>query len=154
MADVQSTYATRQNKGFVGQKVDGEEYNAITQLVEDAAGLAFGKPVSRGTGDQQCALMTAGNAANFIGISVRDVSVRPSAGDKYPQNANATILTSGSIFGKLDGACTRGAAVRFDTATGNFTAAAAGGTVLSLPAGWFFGETGANGDVVKIYRRA
>lgn len=154
MADVQSTYALRQNKLFVGQKVDGEEYNAVTQLVEDAAGLAFGKPVARGTGDNGCALLTAGNVANFLGISVRDVSIRPSAGDKYPQYANATILTSGSIAGKIDGAVTRGAAVRFDTNTGNFTAAAVAGTVIALPAGWFFGETGANGDVVKIYHRA
>lgn len=154
MADVQTAYAQRQNKGFVGQKVDGEEYNAVTRLVEDAAGLAFGKPVARGTGDQGCALLTAGNAANFLGISVRDVSVRPSAGDKYPQYGNATILTQGCIFGKLDGACTPGAQVRFDTATGNYTAAAAGGTVIGLPAGWQFGETGANGDVVKIVHRA
>jgi hypothetical protein len=152
--DVQSTYALRQNKLFVGQKVDGEEYNAITQLVEDAAGLAFGKPVARGTGDQGCALLTAGNVANFLGISVRDVSVRPSAGDKYPQNGNATILTSGSVAVKIDGAVTRGAQARYDTATGNFTAAAAGGTVISLPAGWSFGETGANGDVVKLFHRA
>lgn len=154
MADVQTAYSTRQQKGFVGQKVDGEEYNAVTRLVEDAAGLAFGKPVSRGAADNGALLMTAGNAANFLGISVRDVSVRPSASDKYPQFGNCTILTSGSIFGKLDGACTPGAAVRFDTATGNYTAAAVAGTVIALPAGWFFGETGANGDVVKIYHRA
>ena len=154
MADVQTTYALRQNKGFVGQKVNGEEYNAVTRVVEDAAGLAFGKPVARGAGDQGCLLLTAGNVANFLGISVRDVSVRPSAGDKYPQYGNATILTSGAIFGKLDGACTPGQQVRYDTATGNFTAAAAAGTVISLPTGWIFNETGANGDVVAIVRRA
>jgi hypothetical protein len=34
MADVQTTYAQRQNKGFVGQKVDGEEYNAVTRLAK------------------------------------------------------------------------------------------------------------------------
>lgn len=154
MADVQTTYALRQNKGFVGQKVNGEEYNAVTRLAEDAAGLAFGKPVARGAGDQGCLLATAGNIANFLGISVRDVSVRPSAGDKYPQNGNATILTSGAIFVKLDGACAPGNPVRYDTGTGNFTAAAVVGNVIALPTGWIFMETGANGDVVGIVRRA
>jgi hypothetical protein len=153
MADVQSTYTQRQNKLFRGQKVDGEEYNAITQLCEDAAGIGFGVPVSRGTGDNGATILTVANVANFLGITLREVSLRPTNADKFAQYNNMPVMTSGSVAGKIDGAVTRGAPVRYDTSTGNFTAAAVAGNIIGVT-NWFFGETGANGDIVKLYHRA
>ena len=154
MPPVQETYALSQPLGFVGQKVNGEEYNAITRVAEDAAGLAFGVPAVRGANDQGCALLTAANAAKFLGVSVRDVSVRPSAGDKYPQGGNVTILTKGAIFVRVQGAVTPDQAALWDTAAGRFTSAAASGTVIALPEGWEFDSSAASGGIAVLVNRA
>ncbi len=150
-------YAARQPLGFEGQKVSGEAFNAITRLAETAAGIDFGRAVARGTADNQALLLTLGNAAAFIGISVRDVSLRPSsasAGEKYNQYDNMTVLTHGAIFVKVAGAVNDGDAARYDVGTGRFTAAAVAGNVVALPAGWVFDSTAADGEIAILVKRA
>lgn len=116
---LQDAVSASQPIGFVGQKVDGREYDAVTRLVEDAAGLAWGKPVIRGTADNQVKIAGATIApATFVGVSVRDVSVRPSAGDKYPRYGNATILTKGSIWVRVGEAVADGDAAYWDAVAG------------------------------------
>lgn len=153
MPDLQVTYPLRQPIGYEGQKVNGEEYNAITRVCETAAGINFGRVVLRGANELGCILADATMAdALFYGISVRDVSVRPSAGDKYPQRGNVTILTQGAIFVKVGEAVAAGDAPLYDFAAGNFRKTAAAGRI-ALPAGWRFDSAAANGGLAILVKR-
>lgn len=153
MADVQSTYVDRQPIGFEGQKVDGEEYNAITRVCETVAGIGFGRVVQRGAADQGCILGDATlTAANFLGLSLRDVSVRPSAGDKFPRYHNVPVLTDGSIWVRVGEAVAAGEAPLYDYAAQNFRKTAAAGRI-ALPAGWVFDTAAANGGLAKLVKR-
>lgn len=51
MAIAQLTYPLVSPIGIVGQIINGETSNRISRTVESAAGLAFGQPAFRGTGD-------------------------------------------------------------------------------------------------------
>jgi hypothetical protein len=153
---LQDTYTDRQPLAVEGQKFDGEEYNAVTRLVEDAGGYGFGKPVMRGTRQDSALKLTVAGAAGFLGVSVRDVTIRPSAagnGDRYPKGANSTILTGGSIAVRVSGAVNPGQAARFDVAGDRFTAAAVAGNVVALPAGWEFDTAAADGGIAKLVKR-
>jgi hypothetical protein len=150
MPALQTSYNEFQPLGFEGQKVDGEEYNAITRVAENAEGLAFGKPAARGTADQGCIPYAASTA--FLGITTRDVSIRPSAGDRYPQGSNVTILTQGSIFVRVTGTVAPGQAAAYNVAADRFTAAAPGAGILAAT-GWVFDSTAANNGIAKLVKR-
>lgn len=151
MADVQTTYGESQPIAIEGAKVNGEEYNAITRVAEIA--IPFARPVMRGAADLGCLLATAAmTAVNFLGISVRDVSVRPSAGGGYPLRGNVTILTQGSIWVRVGEAVTPGGVPLYDTATGKFMVTAGAGRV-ALGAGWEFDSTAANNGLAILVRR-
>jgi hypothetical protein len=153
MADVQTTYSQNMPIGIVGQKVDGEEWNAITRVCETAAGIDFGRTVQRGAADGGCAIAGAAmTPAQFLGIAVRDVSIRPSAGNKYPQYGNVTILTQGAIWAKVGEAVAPGDAALFDTATGLYMKTAGAGRV-ALPNGWEFDTTAALNGLAILVRR-
>jgi hypothetical protein len=51
MAVAQSTYPLVHPIGLVGQVINGETSNRISRTVETAAGVAFGQPLFRGSGD-------------------------------------------------------------------------------------------------------
>lgn len=151
--ELQSAYADRQPVAFEGMKANGEEYNAITRLCETVAGINFGRVCLRGAGEQGCILGDATMAdATFLGISVRDVSVRPSAGDKYPRYGNVTVLTQGAIWVKVGEAVAAGDAPLYDHAAGNFRKTAAAGRI-ALPAGWRFDTAAANGGLALLVKR-
>lgn len=151
--DLQTTYSTRAPIGFEGQKVNGEEYNAITRVCETVAGINFGRVVLRGANEQGCILGDATQTdALFYGISVRDVSLRPSAGDKYPRYGNVTVLTQGAIFVKVGEAVAAGDAPLFNAAAGNFRKTAGAGNI-ALPAGWRFDSAAANGGLAILVKR-
>lgn len=152
MPEMQTSYADRQPTFLEGQKVDGREYDAETMIAE-AVALAFGRPVARGTAERQCILLTAANAAKFKGITVRDVSVRPSAGGMYPVGGNVTVLTKGPIAVRVGGAVSADDVARFNTATNRFTAAAAGGTVIGFDGDrWKFDSAAADGGLAVLIK--
>lgn len=154
MPPVQETYTDRQPLGFEGQKVSGVEYDAETWIPENAEGLNFGRPVMRGSADRTCLLLTVAGAGKFLGHSVRDVSVRPSAGDKYPKGGNATILTKGAIFVRVVGAVNAGDQANFDVAANRYTNDAPGAGVAALPEGWEFDAAAADGGIAPLIKRA
>ena len=51
MAFAQSTYSTAPAKGLPGLVANEEKCNKISRTVESAAGIAFGQPAYRGSGD-------------------------------------------------------------------------------------------------------
>jgi hypothetical protein len=60
---VQSTYAANIAAAFLGQRANMENWNAVSLLVEDAAGIAFGVLVVQGTGTDKIKAATAEGVA-------------------------------------------------------------------------------------------
>lgn len=152
MGILQDTYSTRQPAGYPGMPVDSEKSNDITRSNETAAGLAFGVPAVRGADTKRGCKAAAAAADKLLGVTLRNASIRPSAGDKYPQYGNTVIRTLGSVFVTIGATVAADDPVYWDIAAQKFTNAAAAGANLVMT-GWKFDAPGVADDVVKIVRR-
>ena len=155
MAELQTTYTDTIAKGYAGMIANGETSNRISRTVEDAAGIGFGKPVYRGTGDHGCT-GTVGTLATFLGWTIATSAQGFIAGqdaDEYQQYDNAAILTSGAIFVAVKGAVTDGAALTVGTGAG--AADLVGATAADathIATGWIADETVTDG-ICRIVKR-
>lgn len=155
MAELQTSYTETIAQGYAGMIADGETSNRISRTCEDAAGIAFGKPVYRGTLDHG-ATATVGTLASFLGWSVATSALPLLAGqtaDLYQQNDNMAILTSGAIFVTVTGAVTDGAALTVGTGAGaadGIGATAADATHIAT--GWVADQTITSG-LCRIVKR-
>lgn len=153
MAVLQSNYTETVAKGYPGMVANGETSNRITRTVEDAAGIAFGKPVYRGTGDHGCT-GTVGTLVTFLGWSIATSALAPVGdADEYQQYDNAAIMTSGAIYVTVTGAVTDGAALTVGTGGGaadGIGATAADATHIAT--GWVADETVTSG-LCRIVKR-
>lgn len=104
---VQTTYQQYIPAGVAGALDEMIPSTLISRTVETAAGIAFGVPVYRGTGDQ--GVVATGTAANYVGFTVLDRSVR--VGDIFSQYESARIITDGSLWVNAPTAVADGAAV-------------------------------------------
>lgn len=156
MPTLQSTYSDNLALGYPGMIASGETGDRITRTVEDAAGVAFGRPVYRGTGDHGCT-GTVGTLATFLGFTVANHAMAPVAGqdaDEYQQYDNATILTSGAIFVTVTGNVADGAAITMGTAAGaadGLSSIAADATHIAT--GWVADQTITGGGLIRIVKR-
>lgn len=155
MAILQSNFTETVAKGFPGMVANGETSNRITRTVETAAGVAFGRPVYRGTGDHGCTA-TVGTLATFLGFTIANQGEQVLAGqdaDEYQQYANAAILTSGAIYVTVVGSVADGAAITIGTGAG---AADGIGTTAAdathIATGWVADETVTDG-ICRIVKR-
>ena len=105
MSTVQSTYLDNILSGYKGGLVNQEASNLISRTVEAVAGLAFGLAVMQGTEDKEC-LVSDGSA--FLGVTVRDQSVDPSAPSIFEQFSEARIITKGVIWVENSGGVSAG----------------------------------------------
>ena len=155
MAELQTTYATTLANGYAGMIANGETGNRITRTVEDSAGIGFGLPVYRGSGDHGCTA-TVGTLATFLGWTVATSAQGYTASadaDEYAQYDNATILTSGAIYVAVKGAVTDGAALT--VGTGGGAADLVGATAADathIATGWIADETVTDG-LCRIVKR-
>ena len=95
MAVVQDTYNELPAFGYPGQVANGETSNRISRTVETAAGIGFGVPVYRGTGDHGVT-STVGTAATFLGFTIADHGIQVLPGgtaDVVAQYDGIAILT-------------------------------------------------------------
>ncbi|MEY4838683.1 MAG: hypothetical protein RLZZ475_2542 [Pseudomonadota bacterium] len=156
MAELQTTYATTLAKGYSGMVIDGETSNRITRSVEDSAGIAFGRPVYRGSGDRGCT-GTVGTLATFLGWTIATTALGKLPGnddDEYQQYDSAAVLTGGAMIVTCTGNVTDGAAVTIGTGAGvadGIGATAADATHIAT--GWVFDETVTGGGLVRIVKR-
>ena len=158
MAVIQDTYNDAPAKGFPGMVSNMEPSNRISRTVEDAAGLAFGKPAYRGGGDHGCTGVI-GTAATFLGFVIADHGqplLPGGTADTIPQYEAAALMVDGAIYvqvgpnGVADGqAVTIGAGAGLADGIG---ATAADATHIAAP-GWVFDETVAAGGICRIARR-
>lgn len=120
---------------LVGQRINSEEWNAITRSFEaadDTTRLGFGLPAVSGTGNHLCKLAAVAGAENFLGVTLNNPTL-PRTDDGYARYDNVPICTDGVVAVPSEGNTTRGAQARFNTATGKWTAAAQSATVLTIP---------------------
>ncbi|HQS96694.1 MAG: hypothetical protein B7Y38_11490 [Sphingomonadales bacterium 28-56-43] len=155
MPELQTTYTGTVAKGYAGMIANGETSNRISRTVEDSAGIAFGKPVYRGSGDHGCT-GTVGTLATFLGWTVATSAMAPIAGqdaDEYQQYDTATVITSGAIYVAVKGAVTDGAALT--VGTGGGAADLVGATAADathIATGWIADETVTDG-ICRIVKR-
>ena len=152
MAEVQTTYTDTPTLGYAGMVANGETSNRISRTCEDAAGIPFGVPVYRGTGDHGCT-DTVGTAATFLGISIAHEAEPLLAGqtaDLYQQYANVAIMTQGCIWVTAGEAVTDGAQAYADATTNAIVDTSSSNILLT---DWFFDTTAASGALVKLVKR-
>ena len=155
MPELQTTYSDTVAKAYAGMIANGETSNRITRSMEDAAGIAFGKPVYRGSGDHGCT-GTVGTLASFLGWTVATSAQGYTAGqdaDEYQQYDNASIITGGAIYVAVKGAVTDGAALT--VGTGGGAADLVGATAADathIATGWVADETVTDG-LCRIVKR-
>lgn len=155
MAELQTTYSDNLAKGYPGMVANGETSNRISRTCETAAGIAFGQPAYRGTGDHGCTA-TVGTLASFYGWTIAQHGQALLAGqdaDEYQQYDNVGILTLGAIYVNVKGAVTDGLAIT--VGTGGGAADLIGGTAADathIATGWVADETVTDG-LCRIVKR-
>lgn len=155
MAELQTTYTDTVTKGYPGMVANGETSNRISRTIEDAAGIGFGLPAFRGTGDHGCT-GTVGTAATFLGFTMATSALGLVAGgtaDVYPQYETVGIMPRGAIYVTVVGAVTDGADLTIGKGAGladgiGVTAADA----THIASGWIADETVTDG-VCRIVKR-
>lgn len=151
MAVVQDTYSAGRPIGYAGMVANGETSNRISRTVEDAAAIAFGRPVFQGTGAHG---VTATPSAALLGIAIGNyappaVQATGVQADSYPQYSTAGILTQGVIWVQV-AAAVAARAQAYVTAAGVITATATGNTILT---GWFFDDAASGAGLVRLAKR-
>lgn len=145
---IQTTYNERIDAARVGMIVNEEPSVLISRTVEDEAGVAFGLVVMQGSVDDSCTavLDETGNtfdAYSFLGITVRERSVRPETPNIFAQYQSARIMRKGVIWVMTADAVEAGNQVYVDTADGSLDDAS-GGTNVAIPnSRWETSTTGA-----------
>lgn len=145
MAELQTTYADTVAKGYPGMIANGETSNRISRTCEDAAGIGFGVPVYRGTGDHGCTA-TVGTLATFLGFTIANAAQALIAGqdaDEYQQYDNVAIITRGAVYLNVKGAVTDGADLTVGKGGGvaDLIGATAADATHIATGGWIADET-------------
>lgn len=121
---VQDQYNEHIRAGVPGQIVDMIPKTLISRAIEDAAGIGFGVPAFQGENDK--GVTGTGTAAEFVGITVRERSLRAEE-DKFVQYDSVRLMTDGAVWVTAPAAVAAGDAVvlggvtipgaRYDTST-------------------------------------
>jgi len=145
---VQSAYSANQPRGLAGQIASMHSYDADSRICETAAGIGFGLAVGRGSADNG-AVLGAAAAADFLGISIRDVTLMNDDGDEYAQNSVMGVLVRGDIWVTAGGDVADGADVTFASTTGVLSSAGTSGTQFAISgARWL--DTVSSGAVARV----
>lgn len=149
---VQTTYNETIDAARAGMIANEEPVVLISRTIIDAAGVGFGKVVQEaaadGSKDGQCTadLSTAAmDAYKFLGITVRERSVRPETPNKFGQYESARIMRKGVIWVEVAGAVVAGTDVTVTLATGVIGSVAVGAGVVAIPNARWESSTGGAG---------
>lgn len=151
MPAIQSAYSENIGVARAGMIANEEPVTLISRTIIDAAGVGFGKVVQEavadGSKDEQCTgdLNTAAmDAYKYLGITVRERSVRPESLDKFAQYETIRIMRRGVIWVDVAAAVRSGEDVTVTLATGVLGTAAVGAGVVAIPnARWESSTSGA-----------
>lgn len=148
---IQTSYQETIRPAVAGQIANTEGAVLISRTVADAAGIGFGKVVQEaaadGSKDGQCTgdLNTAAmDAYKFLGVTVRERSVRPETPNKFGQSESARIMRKGVIWVEVAAAVKAGEDVTVTLASGVLGTASVGAGVVAIPnARWDSSTSGA-----------
>lgn len=135
MGNVQPNYNATLDRGYEGQIADMRLSDVISRVCEPAS-IGFGLAVIRGTADNQVKL---GAAGEFIGLTVRDITLPAANEDVYKAGNTIGLMVKGTMFCKAIAAVSAGDPV-YRTATGTLTGNVKGTRTAT------FGTQVGNGD--------
>lgn len=152
----QTAYSVNQGVALEGGLYDIGENDTMSYLVQDAAGISFGKGVSQGTADDQAKLPAAAGdvTTTFLGVSqaVQGIEADSSGVVKYLQKAAMSVVKKGRVWVKVEDAVTAQGAVYVRHAAGGLGvgsfAGAAGTGLALLPGAKYITSASANGLAV------
>ena len=128
MEPLQTSYTSELDAYIEGMKANSEHSNHISRVVENAAGIGFGKVAMQGTADSQIVPSKAGGI--FRGITILDTTQLQ---DSYPQYGMAAVMTWGVIVVRVATAVKAGDDVTYTAATGALGTAAVAAGVVAIP---------------------
>lgn len=136
MPAVQTSYSERMAPGLNGQPATMVTWNDDTRVCEEDSGIGFGLAVQQGVGDKG-ALLGAAAATDFVGVTVRDVTLDPATHaavgvDKYAKGDNMAVRTMGDIYIAVESAVVAGDNVTFNATTGKLSSAATSGSQFAI----------------------
>lgn len=137
MATYQTSYGASQAHGLPGLVANSELSNRISRTVESAAGIEFGQPAFRGSGDHGCVLgatFAASASAAAVAGNTGDGAmgaVTPTAGAKEGRY-KVTVIEPGTNAGKFSVEDPDGAVIGNGTVAVAFSA---GGIAFTLADG-------------------
>lgn len=131
MAVVQSTYSERMPVAVAGMPADMRNWDGISRNCETAAGIGFGLACGRGDTNPATGAKLAGTLVDFLGVSLRDVTLEANATpDEYQQNVEMGILTQGTVWVEVSGTPGPDNPVHYSATTGIFAASGGSGPVV------------------------
>jgi len=132
--------------------IEAADFGTRTGICETAAGIGFGLVVGQGAGEKGVVL--GGTLANFLGITVRDITVRPNptAQDSYPQYSNVGYIQDGQIWVLAGAAVAAGNPVYYNTSTGALSNAGGIGPIVG--ARWVTNAAAGARAIVELMARA
>ena len=128
---LQSTYSARMPIAVAGMIADMNTSTVDSRICETSAGIGFGLAVGRGSADMGCVIGAAA-ASDFLGISVRDVTLVGQTADKYSQYDTMAVLFRGDIWCAPASAVVDGADVTFVASTGVLSSAGTSGSQFAI----------------------
>lgn len=146
MPSIQDTYSETIRPAVVGMIANQEPKTLISRTVEDEDGIGFGIVVQQGTGDNGCTSdLTTMDASTYLGITVRERSVRPETPNIFAQYESARVMRKGVIWVMTDGAVNAGDAATVTLATGAIGVTPVGTGIVAIPGARFDSSTTAAG---------
>lgn len=145
---VQTTYSATMGRAVAGLIADMQNSRVDSRICETAAGIGFGLAVGRGSADGGAVLGSTA-ATDFLGISVRDVTLVNADGDEYPRYGTMGVMTEGTIWVTVGGDVVDGDIVTYAAATGVLSSIAADGSNFAITGARFL-DTVSSGGLARV----
>lgn len=145
---VQTSYPSTMERGANGQ-IQGMDWDTIHRNCETEAGIPFGRAVGRGVADGAAVL--GGPLADFLGVSVRDITqIATDAGansEVFAEGRELSVLKRGLIMVLPAVNVSEGDAVHYDATTGVFSNTGGNGPIKG--AEWY--QSGNANQPTRLY---
>ena len=127
MAVVQSTYSDEISEAVAGMAVNMTNWDVDTRICESAA-IGFGLACAQGTNDKGALL--GGALADFVGVSVRDITLVHDTPDQYEEADNLGVANEGDWWVQTSVATSPTDPVHYDATTGIFAISGGSGPIV------------------------
>lgn len=136
MPSVQDSYASTMRPAVAGMIANTEPTVLISRNVETVAGIGFGKVVQQGVDEGGCISDLATipmTEQTFLGITVRERSVRPETPNLFARYESARLMRSGVLWVETAVGVSPADPVTVTLATGVIGKSAVGAGIVAIP---------------------